>query len=258
MDLSIIITNYESKGLLRQCLKGIKLMNIDLKFEVIVVDNGSKDRVDQVMKTEFKQFMFIRNEINRGMGAGNNTGILKASGKYVFIVNPDITILDDSILNLIHFLDNNQNIGLAGPKILNPDGSTQNSYCQFPKTFMPIYRRHFKHDKVGIYDQKEIQEPLSVDCILASCFMVKRSVLDEVGLFDERFFLFMEDIDLCRRIKNAGWGVWYCPYSKVINYPLQLDRKKWTGFKSYFSKYTWIHINSSIKYLKKWGIGRKH
>ncbi|MFA6422761.1 MAG: glycosyltransferase, partial [Candidatus Buchananbacteria bacterium] len=122
MDLSIIILNYKTKGLLKQCLRGIGLFSLPLKYEIIVVDNASADGTERMMKEEFSNYQFIQSQKNKGFSAGYNLGIKEARGKFLLLLNPDIAVLADSILKMYHFMESNSQVGLAGPKLLNPDG----------------------------------------------------------------------------------------------------------------------------------------
>ncbi|MCK4968462.1 MAG: glycosyltransferase family 2 protein, partial [Candidatus Aenigmarchaeota archaeon] len=141
MLLSIIILNYKSKGLLKQCLKGILLLHLSFQYEIIVVDNASNDHCNKMIKEEFSQVKIILASFNRGYAAGNNLGMKIAQGKYVLILNPDIAVLKNSIEQLIKFMEQHSTAGMVGPKLINPNGSRQFSCFRFPRWYTPILRR---------------------------------------------------------------------------------------------------------------------
>ena len=139
--LSIIILNYKSSGLTRECLRGLLAADLKLDHEIIVVDNNSEDNIGAILTKEFPQVKFIELEVNRGYAAGNNAGIKQAQGEYILILNPDITVFAGQIEKLVDFMENNSRVGLAGPRLVNPDGSLQYSCYKFPKFLLPLYRR---------------------------------------------------------------------------------------------------------------------
>ena len=145
-DLSIIILSYKQQGLVKQSLRGLRSLNIPLDHEIIVVDNNSQDGLAEMVKNEFMEVKLIEAGENRGYAAGNNLGIKKARGKYILILNPDVTILSDAITKLFDFLEQNPRAGIVGPQIKNPDGSIQYSCSRFPDWRLPFFRRTFLSD----------------------------------------------------------------------------------------------------------------
>ena len=260
MTLSIIILNYKTKNMTKQCLKNIVNLNLSLKYEIIVVDNDSQDGIEQMMREDFPIFKFIQTGKNRGMGAGNNVGIRAARGEYILILNPDVVVLKNAIESLVEFMQNNEKIGCVAPKILSPDRSVQDTVCRWPKLHTFLYRRtvlgktrfgkkHLEHFLCK--DKVILDKAMKTDWFFGCCFLVRKDVLDQVGLYDERFFLFLEETDLCRRMWQDGWEVWYLPEAHMIHYPHR--RTTGTGtLADLFSKYTWIHLYSWIKYFFKW------
>ncbi|MBU1148901.1 glycosyltransferase family 2 protein [Patescibacteria group bacterium] len=259
MDLSIIILNYKAKGLLKQCLKGIELVKPALDFEVIVVDNASGDGSIDMVKEQFPWVKLIENPYNTGYAAGNNVAIRQAQGKYVMILNPDITILNQSIMELYHFMEKNPKAGLIGPKLINPDGSTQMSCRRFPTIKTIIYRRTplgklpgaQKLLKRFLMIDWEHRDAKQVDWLLGACLFTKREAINKVGLLDERFFLYFEDVDWCRRFWQAGYKVYYLPQAEMVHYHRRLSAIN-PGFKGVFGYATRLHIVSGIKYFTKY------
>lgn len=259
MKLSIIILNYKNRNLVKYFLKNVLEFNFDFNWEVVVVDNDSGDNVSRLIKKDFPVVKFIQNKKNTGMGDGNNIGIENSSGEYVFIANPDITLNENAIKKLVAFLDAHKDAAIAAPQVLNPDKTLQDTCFHWPNFFTFLYRRTFlgstkkgkKNLSKFIYRREDLVNETEVDWVLGGCFMVKRSALDVIGLFDNRFFLFLEDTDLCRRIWLHGMQVWYLPSAKIIHLPHRLSSG--TGsIKDMFSRLTWVHLASWVKYFWKW------
>lgn len=260
--LSIVIINYNQKNLTKVCLEGILKIAPKINYEIIVVDNASTDGSQEVIenfKFQISNFKFVLNDQNKGFAAGCNSGIRKSSGKYILILNPDVVVLEGSIEKLYEFMEENKEVGIVGPKLLNPDKTTQLSCYRYPAWYIPILRRTFlgrlnwakkklAHYLMTDFDHQEAKE---VDWLLGACLMIRKEMLEKIGLFDERFFLYFEDIDLCRRAKINGWQVYYLPSSEMFHY-YQRTSARQEGIFSLFSKTTWIHIFSAIKYFLKW------
>lgn len=259
MKLSIICLNYKNKNLVKYFLAALTRFKFDFEWEIIVVDNNSRDGLADLIRDKFSGVKFVANKRNLGMGAGNNAGIRQSRGQYVLIVNPDVTIKQESIKRMVRFADEHERSGVVAPKILNPDGTRQETCFRWPRFATFLYRR----TKLGLtetgrrqldyylYKNENMDKTRLVDWVLGGCFMVRRRTLDEVGLFDENFFLFLEDTDLCRRVRQAGWEVWYCPEASAVHLPHRLSAGA-GGLKDAFSRLTWIHLISWLKYFWKW------
>lgn len=259
MDLSIIILNYKSKGLTKQCLKGLQMLSPKVQFEIIVVDNASHDGTAEMVKEEFPQVKLIESMVNCGYAAGNNLGIRKATGKYIMILNPDVAIMNESIDVLYKFMEAHPEAGLAGPKLINPDGTTQASCRTFPDWQTLLYRRSplgklpgprrklYKHLMLD-FDHKRSR---TVDWMIGACFFCRASAVEKVGLLDERFFLYLEDIDWCRRFWQAKYKVYYVVEAEMVHYHQRFSAEN-PGLKGMLSYATRIHISSAIKYFAKY------
>lgn len=255
MEISIIINNYKTRGLLKQCLKGIYLYPPRVEFEVIVIDNNSGDGSVELVKEKFPSVRLFESKDNLGHHKGNNLGIKNSTGKYILILNTDIALMDNSIDKIYDFMEQNPNVALVGPKLKNPDGSTQYSCLRFPTTMVPIYRRTF----LGEFDfaKKEIFRYLmedfdhnstrEVDWILGACELVRKSAIDRVGLMDEYLFLYFGDVAWCKKFKIAGYRVIYFVDANIIHY-----HKRESAQSGFFSKIFWIHIIDWFKYLKQY------
>lgn len=190
------------------------------------MDNASSDDGPEVVASRFPEVTLIRNRENLGFAKANNIGIRRSSGRYLCLLNSDVVVLKGCIKNLIDFMDNHPNAGMVGPRILNPDRTLQpscrhfptiwNNLCQalglnylFPKSafFSEPFMKYWAHDKLR-----------KVDVITGCFWMLLREAIDEVGLLDEEFFIYGEDIDWCRRCHNAGWDVVFYPNAEAVHF----------------------------------------
>lgn len=264
MDISIIILNYKSKGFTLNCIKSIKEADFSkLKYEIIIVDNNSSDSIGEILAWQYSDIRLIKNKTNVGMGAGNNAGIREAQGKYIVIMNPDTLAFKDTFIKLYDFMQVNSRVGIVGPLQYNPDKTIQDSCYRWHGLLTPPYRRtplgRFKFGQKDLdrFLMKDFDRQFSrkVDWLLGSFLFCRAKALNQVGLFDERFFLYFEDTDLCRRFWKNGWRVVYYPGAKIIhNHIRQSAQEPW--YKFLWNKATRCHIISWIKYLRKWGIGK--
>lgn len=225
--LSIIIVNWNVKDLLYKCLKSIFETSDDLNFEIIIVDNSSSDGSVEMIKEKFPSAILIENKKNLGFGAANNQGIRISKGEYILILNPDTVIFPNSPQKMIAFLDQNPDAGAVGPKILNPDGSIQFECARnFPTPLTDffglstLYRRFPKSRIFGRYLMSywDHNDQRRVDLLSGACMMIRKKVFDEVGLFDEKFFMFAEEPDLFLRIKKQRWTVYFLPSAQIVHF----------------------------------------
>jgi len=231
VDLSIVILSWNVCDLLRQCLKSVardRPLSADhplLATEIIVVDNASSDGSAEMVRAEFPDVRLIANQANRGYTGGNNDGTAAAIGRYVMILNPDTRVLDDALAALVSYADVHPDVGVVGPQLLNPDGSVQSSRRRFPTLITGLFESTWLEplaprnvlQRYYVLDQPDdaIQE---VDWLFGACFLVRREVIQQVGALDEGFFMYSEEMDWCRRIRQAGWKVVYLPEAQVIHY----------------------------------------
>jgi hypothetical protein len=259
MDLSIIILNYKTKGLVKQCIKNVKNTTANLNYEIIVVDNGSNDGCEKMVKENFPEIEFIATGKNLGFATGNNFGLKKAQGKYIMLLNPDITILNNSIEKMVDFMEKNPQVGLAGPKLVNPDGNYQISCRTWQTPKLILYRRtplgRFSFAKKALDQHLMVdfdhQTNLPVDWVMGACMLVRSSALEQVGLLDERFFFYVEDMDWCRRFWQNNFQVYYLAEAEMIHLYERASALDNSSFLS-FNKMTRRHIISFIKYFTKY------
>lgn len=260
--LSIVVVNYKNPELLRLSLKSIKeAITPDFRYEIIVVDVESSYSTANVVIEEFPGSKFVPFRKNIGYTKGVNEGIKNSSGNFVLILNADIVPLEKSIESLFDYMAENKNIGLAGPQLLNFDGSIQNSCFRFPTPLTVIYRRSFlgnlwfakKSLENFLIENKDKTKSITVDWLMGSAFMVSKKAIEEVGLMDENFFLYMGDVDWPRRFWENGYKVVYYPLSKMYHYHRRDSKGRFGVFDLVLRKESRIHLKEAIKYFRKYG-----
>ena len=221
VDLSIIIVNWNTKEYLLHCIDSILQKKGSIPMEIIVIDNGSRDRSGEEVKRQFPGLRLIENGRNLGFAKAVNQGLRVSSGRYLLLLNPDTQLREGAIENLVSFMESHAEAGVAGAQLLKGDGSKQNSIANFPSLTTELLnknllRRLFPKKFPG--KEKDYPEPIEVDSVIGACMMVRRDVLDQVGLLDEDYFLFLEETDWCYRIKRAGWRIYYVPQAEVYHF----------------------------------------
>lgn len=260
MTTSIIITTFNNRGLARQLLKGIFRNKPRESFEIIVVDNNSSDGTAAMVREQFPSVRCIEMKKNKGLAAGNNAGMQIAQGEFFLILNPDIAVFDSHIDQLVAFMREHPQAGLVGPKLQHPDKSLQYSTYRFPDWYTPVLRRtplgktEQGRKKIQSYLMKEWDHNTDqkVDWVLGAAMMVRAEALQRVGLQDERFFLYYEDVDWCRRFWEKGYEVWYASSIPFIHYHRR-ESADHPGIKGLFNITTKIHIMSWFIFLRKYG-----
>ena len=260
VDLSIIILNYKMDGLTKNCLKSIYNHLTNITKEIIVVDNNSNDNIESIVSDFFPDITFIQAGSNLGHAKGNNLGIKRAKGRYIMILNPDTVFLDNIFDDVINYLDQNKKIGISTVQLRNPDKSLQPGAWKFLKMHTPLVQRssYLRNTKWGQKEAKyfEMQDwdrstSKDVDWVQGSCMLVRKDLINQIGLFDERFFLYFTDVDWCRRAWDAGWRVHYYSKAQVIHY-YHRESAQGSILKSLKTKAMRLHITDWIKYLSKY------
>ncbi|MBN1163423.1 MAG: glycosyltransferase [Candidatus Krumholzibacteriota bacterium] len=254
MDLSIIIVTHNSLTPIEKCLGSLQSHPPSCSHEVIIVDNASGDGTPRLIARKFGEFTLECNRENRGYSKGVNQGIGSSSGKKVLIINPDIEVREGSIDRLIEFMDEHPRVGIAGAKLLYPDGRLQYSCRSFYTIKTLILRRTIlgklfpraralrKHLLMD-YDHEQARR---VDWVLGACMMVRREAIEQVGPMDERFFLYFEDTDWCFRMNQHGWDVFYVPRAEMVHL---YER---SSAASMLKKPFLLHLLSLLRYYEKW------
>lgn len=226
LDLSISIVNWNTKDLLRGCLKSIYENTHKIDFEIFVVDNASSDGSAEMVEEEFPQVKLIKNNKNLGFAKANNKALKETTGKYILLLNPDTVILGGALDIMVEFMEEHKDIGALGPKLINRDGTLQPSCRSFPTLATAFFENTFLDRlfprnriigryKMGYWDHDNIRE---VDQPIGACLMVKQEAINQIGLLDEQFYMYYEEVDLCYRMKKIGWRIYFLPQAQVIHY----------------------------------------
>ncbi|MFH1712148.1 MAG: glycosyltransferase family 2 protein [Patescibacteria group bacterium] len=258
-DISILIVHTYELKTLRQTLRGIRRAAPQLDFEIIIIDNNPAAGLEKILKREFPDVRYLHNEKNLGFGGAMNVGIRESKGEYVLIFNPDIIVQPGSLEELKRFMDSSPEVGIAGPGLVNPDGSLQFSCYRIPTIMIPAYRRTplgklsigRKAVEHYLMMNEDHSDTMDVDALIGAALFTRRRAFDDVGLFDERFFLYYEDNDLCRRFWENGYRVVYHPRAQMVHYH---GRASGQGslFQQLMSRFAWIHMHSFWKYWRKY------
>jgi GT2 family glycosyltransferase len=255
-DLAIIIVNWNGGTVLLQALDALHRALEGRKAQVLLVDNASTDSSADDVHHQFSQIALIRNATNLGFGAANNKGFAQAHGRYVLVLNPDVQINRAALGTLVQFMESHPRSGACGPGILEANGRTASPWCarRDPHPLDVFFEyaylyRLFPHQRflaryvMGDWDHASDRQ---VDALSGACMLVRREVIERVGGFDEGFFMYGEDLDWCRRIRQGGWQVWFVPGATVLHTGAHSTRQigdhgaRWA-------------VASHLRYFRKWG-----
>lgn len=258
MLLSIIIVNYNMGALVKTCVESL-LPQINLKeTEIIVVDNNSQDESVALLRSDFPEIRVIDNQANVGLAAGVNRGIKEAKGRYYLILNPDIIALPGSVKALFDYMEKHPRVGAAGAQLLSPNGKVQYTCFRFYRPSTIIYRRTrwgktaAGRRELARFLMKDFDRRIlrPVEWLMGACLMIRGEAVKTVGGMDERFFLYFEDVDWCRRFWQASWQVMYVPLSQFSHFH---QRSSEGGLMRLLSSPSArAHITSAIKYFLKY------
>lgn len=229
--ISIIIVNYNTGELLKECLRSIFSKVKKINFEILVIDNNSSDNSLEIAKKELSGVNLITNKNNLGFAGANNQGIKIANGKYIFLLNPDTVILNKSLNDIVKFMDNHPEIGACGPLVLNSDNSMQrqckrgvpdfwNSFSYYSGLWNLFPKSRWWKNKFGGYFllNKPDDKACEVDCLSGAAIIFRRNLIEKIGLLNEKYVMYWEDVEWCFRIKKNGWKVYYFPSFKILHY----------------------------------------
>ena len=259
IDLSIVIVTHNHAPFVAACLNSLQPGAGSLAVEVFVVDNCSVDGSAAAAEAHFPAAQVIRNTTRQGFAANNNTAIRRSRGRYLLLLNPDTVVERDALETLVRFMDAHPDVGICGPQLRFADGTVQPSCRRFPTWRSALARRtplrrflwHSSlnaHHLMADFDHNHEQP---VDWMLGACLMARREAIDEIGLMDEGYYLYVEDIDWCYRMHRRGWSVVYVPSAHVVHHHLAetdrrwLTRRTWTHYRS-MGRFLWKH------YLRPW------
>jgi hypothetical protein len=224
VNLSIIIVNWNTQDLTLQCLSSLAEALVSFapgSVEIIVVDNNSQDNSTTAISAHFPWVRLLVNSSNLGFARANNQAMTVSTGEFVLLLNSDTIVHPAAVVTLMNFMTMHPHAGAAGARLLNPDGSLQPSCSPFPTLGREAWRL-FHLDALSpraIYPMHEWSgtEPRSVDVVQGACMIVRRQALDQTGLFDNDYFMYSEEVDLCLRIKRMGWEIYWVPQAQIVH-----------------------------------------
>lgn len=252
MKLSILLLNYRTKGLLRQCLRGIAAHPPSAPYEVLVVDNGSGDGSVEMVREQFPSVRLVALPTNIGYAAGTNVGLAQAQGEFILLLNTDIVIMEGALDELLRGAEEQPRAAIIGPLLLHPDRSVQESAFAFHRWWTPVCQRTplgrftFGKQELRRFLLKRGDEGAvrMAPWLMSSCVLIRREALASIGTFDERFFVYLSDTDICRRAWEAGWHVVQDRRVAFFHYHRRQSAED--------LRVALIHIFDFLKYLWKW------
>ena len=259
LDLSIVIVSFNTRELTRRCLKSIEEYASGISHEVFLVDNASSDGSANMVAEAFPWVHLIRMTENRGFAGGNIPGMRRASGRYVLLLNSDAFLAEGVLNNTISYMDQHQRIGVLGCKLTNPDGSLQPSARMLPSPLNKILHitglasrfpksRFFGRVDFSWWDHSA---PRSVGWVVGAFFLIRRETIADIGVLDERYFLYFEEIDYCLSARRAGWDVVFYPYAQTVHLGGQSAVKTGGRVSSKGKQMISIRLTSEFRYYRK-------
>ncbi len=216
-DISVSLVNTKNRELLLACLGTLQAsVTADVEVEIVVLDNASDDGSAQAVRERFPDVRLIAQGFRTGFGANHNTIIRATDGRYIYVLNEDTMSEDWGFVRLVSEMDAHPRTAALGPRLVYPDGRRQRSAWRFPTPAVSLLGLP-RLGKLGI-PQSKGDRPRSVDWVTGAVLLIRREALEDVGLFDEDFFIYFEEVDLCLRLGRAGWEVCYFPGATVVHY----------------------------------------
>lgn len=267
MDISILILNYNTRDLTLQTIRSVLQSVTEYTYEIILVDNASTDGAVDVIRSEFPVITVIANDANVGFARANNQAMQIAKGRYILLLNSDTVVQPDTLNVMVRYMDTHPDVGASGCKVVLPDGSLDRACLRgFPTPEASFYyafgfsKLFPGNPRFSQYQLNHLDpdQPHRIDCLVGAFMLVRREAIEQVGMLDEAFFMYGEDVDWCYRIKDAGWGISYYPLTQIIHYKGASSRRKpvkivyefyramWVFHrKHYIKKYSWF-INAMV------------
>jgi GT2 family glycosyltransferase len=253
IDLTISIVSWNVADLLKECLGSIYGNTSGITFEVYVSDNASSDGTAEMVKKNFPQVGLFANSANLGFPKGNNQVLKVAKGRYVMLLNPDTVVTPGTFETMIKFMDEHPEAGAAGPRLEYPEGGLQLSCRTFPTLETELYKafyldqlfpksRIFGKYVMSYWDHNDVRE---VDQPMGAALLVRKDAMDKVGLMDENLFFWYDEVDWCKRIKNAGWKIFFIPSALICHH-----KNKSFG--------QWKRLRSALNGMKIWRASRSY
>jgi N-acetylglucosaminyl-diphospho-decaprenol L-rhamnosyltransferase len=250
VELSIIIVSWNVRELLHRCLASVSFD--PGSAEIIVVDNASHDGSPEMVRADFPQVHLVANQGNRGFTAANNQGLALSQGRYLLLLNPDTEVVGDALATMLRYIEAHPRVGALGPRLCYPDGSLQSSRRRFPTLATALLEstvlqewwadNHIlRHYYIADTPDDAVQP---VDWVVGACLLVRRQAYEQVGGLDEGFFMYSEELDWCKRIKNAGWQVVYLPTATIVHHEGKSSEQVVPARHIYFQ-------SSKVRYFRK-------
>ncbi len=244
VKLSIIIVSYNSAKFIGKCIDSIE-HNLPKNSEIIVVDSGSEDETTEILE-KYKNIKLIKSQTNIGYGKGNNLGFRLSKGEYILILNPDTTVAKESVQKLLDYIDSHSEAGLVAPKLIQDNGKVQPTVRKLPTIKGALAEYYFKIKNAYEAYIPDPDSPLEVESVVGAALMIKRDVFEKIGGFDERYFMYFEDLELCRKLHNLGYKIIYLPDAVVYH--------KVGGTQTYPERnQTWIQKSAEIYHGRLYG-----
>lgn len=300
IELSIVIVNWNTGDLLCRCVHSIldratalqktrgvwRLPSTGYCLEVLVVDSASLDGSAEMVRNAFPEVRLYASEINLGYTGGNNLGIRESRGRFVLLLNADTEVQDDALSTMVSYLEAHDRVGVLGPRLRYADGRVQSSRRRFPSLYTALIDSTFlekwfpNHRELARYRMSDRSPDVvsDVDWLVGACLLVRREVIDQVGLLDDGYFMYSEELDWQKRIRDAGWKIVYLPSAKVMHYEgksseqvgalthIRFGRSKVRYFGKHHSVSAgelvrvWLLINYAVEWMTeaiKWCLGHK-
>lgn len=256
MKLSIVIVNWKTKELTAAAIASVFAQTKALLFEVILIDNYSNDGSVEALRAQFPQITIVANDTNLGFGRANNQGMRLAKGQYIFLLNSDTVVLDQAIEKMVAYLEANSDVMMLGPKVLNADHTFQHACRRMLPTpassfyhlfgLVKIFRSNTRVNAYKGYNREpNVTEP--VQALSGAAMMFRRQVYEVTGGFDERFFMYGEDLDLCKQVFDHGWKTVFLHTAEIIHYGGASSKKSRYQSIVNFYQAMWLY------YYKHWG-----
>ena len=255
MELSVIIVEYKDMPSVRRAIESVRQNCSAFSIEIIVISNSQYPPAQQArLQSVFSDVRTCFNDDNIGFGRAINQGLEASSGRFVLLLNPDAMLLGNNIAHGLEFMNTKPQVACIGPMIVDESGSVQDSCRNFmtPLIWLQRMLTRFKRQKPGgVLELKDHTVVKAVDWVSGACILVRAAAVEAVGMMDERYFMYLEDMDWCRTFWRQGWEVWYLPSWKILHLA---ERGSTSGF-NIANRLMWIHIMSMCRYYFKWGIG---
>ncbi len=275
MDLTIVIVSFQVQAMLERCLESLARACRELAAQIIVIDNASTDQSVRMVRERFPAVELIENSANFGFARANNQGLERAQGRYWLLLNPDTEILAqdaDALRVMVSFMETHPRAGACGPSLFYADGARQHSAFHFPglaQIYMDLFPVHWRLRESrwnGRYpfSQYERGAPFEIDHPLGAALLVRAKTARQVGLLDEKFFIYAEEVDWCMRIRRAGWQIWCVPQARIVHHEAHSTRQfrdkmfveLWKARFTLFAKHHGRLWNRSARALTRAGMRR--